>query len=244
MSANAGRSALAAWKRARRWYRCRQVLAAPVAAGAMAAGLAWALAGPGARTSPVPGLALVVAAGALGLAAKIIWPRQDPDRWARGAAGELATAEILSRLPSRRWVVVHDLALPGSRANVDHLVIGPTGVWVVDTKAYRARVEARRRRVLVGGVPLSTAAVRWEAEVASGMLGVTARPVIALHCRGLPRRGRSCDGVRVVPARRLVRRLKRGSRLRPCMDAHRVRDLAAVTRARFANLRPAGTHRV
>ena len=70
----------------------------------------------------------------------------------------------LERLPGRQWVVLHDLALPGSRANVDHLVIGPTGVWVVDTKAYRARLDVRWRSVLVGSVPLSTAAVRWEAE--------------------------------------------------------------------------------
>ena len=80
--------------------------------------------------------------------------------------------------------MLHDLALPGTRANVDHLVIGPTGVWVVDTKAYRARLDVRWRKVLVGGVPLSTAAVRWEAERVSEVLGVKARPVVAVHAQG------------------------------------------------------------
>jgi hypothetical protein len=37
-------------------------------------------------------------------------------------------------------VVFHDLAVPGSPANVDHLVIGPTGVFVIDSKRWRGRV--------------------------------------------------------------------------------------------------------
>ena len=90
---------------------------------------------------PLLGLAL-----GTGGAAMVLWPRYDPSRWARGAAGELATAALLEHLPGRQWVVLHDLALPGSRANVDHLVIGPTGVWVVDTKAYRARLDVRWRQ--------------------------------------------------------------------------------------------------
>ncbi len=130
-------------------------------------------------------------------------------------------------------MVLHDLGLPGSRANVDHLVIGPTGVWVVDTKAYRARLEARWRKVLVGSVPLSTAAVRWEAERVSGVLGVVARPIVAVHGRGLPRRGARCDGVRVVLATRLVRRLGRGRRLRPCLTAHQVAELGDLAESRF-----------
>ncbi|HXW79717.1 MAG TPA: nuclease-related domain-containing protein, partial [Acidimicrobiales bacterium] len=128
----------------------------------------------------------------------------------------------------------HDLAVPGSRANVDHLVIGPTGVWVVDTKAYRARVTARWGRVSVGGVPLSTAPVRWEASVVAEVLGRKTRPIIAIHARGLPRRGRRLDGVRVLPAERLVRRLRRGRYLWPSLRAGEVRKLAELAEARLA----------
>ena len=46
------------------------------------------------------------------------------------------------RLPARRWVGSARPRIPGSRANLDHLVIGPSGVWVVDTKATRSRVRA------------------------------------------------------------------------------------------------------
>jgi hypothetical protein len=231
-----GRSALVAWKLARRASRWHKVFAVPLGLGAAVAGLAWAGARVGALTVPSSGWPLLGMAGAMGLAAALMWPRQDPDRWARGAAGERATAEVLRRLPARRWAVMHDVALPGRRANVDHLVIGPTGVWVVDTKAYRARIQTGWCRVLVGGVPLSTVAVRWEAEVVSGVLGVNARPVVAVHGRGLPRRGRRCDGVRVLPARRLVRCLGRGRLLRPSLDARQVSDLAALAEARFARV--------
>jgi hypothetical protein len=44
--------------------------------------------------------------------------------WRRGAKGEQRTARRLRRL-GHGWTVFHDLAIPGSRANADHLVIGP-----------------------------------------------------------------------------------------------------------------------
>jgi len=231
----AGRSSLQAWKLERR-ARSRRLLlvVGPLALVAIVVVAYWVAAHVG-LAQLAPGLnwpVLGLALGAAGAAA-VLWPRHDPSRWARGAAGELATAALLEHLPGRHWVVLHDLALPGSRANVDHLVIGPTGVWVVDTKAYRARLEARWRKVLVGSAPLSTAAVRWEAERVSSMLGVEARPIVAVHARGLPRRGRRCSGVRVLPATRLLRRLARGRRLWPCLTARRVKELGELAEDQF-----------
>jgi hypothetical protein len=40
-------------------------------------------------------------------------------------------------------VVLHDRRIPGRRSNIDHLVIARSGVWVVDTKRYRGKVERR-----------------------------------------------------------------------------------------------------
>jgi hypothetical protein len=31
-------------------------------------------------------------------------------------------------------IVLHDLRVPGSRASIDHVVLAPSGVWVVDSK--------------------------------------------------------------------------------------------------------------
>jgi Nuclease-related domain len=149
------------------------------------------------------------------IAAVAAWwarPEPDPDRWRRGADGEAATAALLSRLPPR-WLVLNDLAVPGSRANIDHLVIGPTGVWVVDTKTTRARLRLRRGAVWAGDHAIETGSVAWEAEVVSGRLAVDAAPLIAVHGVGLRRRGKRSGGVRVVPAGGLIRRLRRGRRV-------------------------------
>lgn len=62
----------------------------------------------------------------------------------RGAVGEQVTARVLSQLPATSWTVLHDLHWPGRRfANVDHLVIGPPGVFVIDSKNWNGRVEVR-----------------------------------------------------------------------------------------------------
>lgn len=61
--------------------------------------------------------------------------RIQADNWAKGAEGERRTAEVLNALPAA-FVVLHDLHVPGSKANVDHLVIGPNGVFAVDSKAH------------------------------------------------------------------------------------------------------------
>lgn len=161
------------------------------------------------------GLGFWTAALALAVgAALVLWPGRDAGRWQRGAAGEVATAALLARLAPRAWVVFHDLALPGSSANIDHLAIGPTGVWVVDSKAFRSHVRWRRGRLWAGATEVPAHALRWETEVVSLALGAPARAVMAVHCpcrpfgRGLPRRGRRYGGVLVVRADRLVKRLK------------------------------------
>lgn len=60
--------------------------------------------------------------------------------YAKGAAGERATAEILASLPES-WIVLHDLRWPGrQRANIDHVAIGPTGVFVIDSKNWAGTV--------------------------------------------------------------------------------------------------------
>ena len=236
----AGASATARWKSERRSLRRRRALAVLLAGVALLAGAAAVLGDGGGPLGTSAGLPrrLLVATALVSAVGAMVAARQgaDPGRWARGAAGELGTAALLERLPRRRWVVLHDLRLPASKANVDHLVIGPTGVWVVDSKAYRAPLQAHWHKVLVGGaggaggvggvggvgalgalggasrvggVALDTSPVRWEAEVVSRLLGVHARPVVAVHGQGLPARGRRCGGVRVLPAARAVRRLKR-----------------------------------
>lgn len=70
--------------------------------------------------------------------------QQSAELWERGAEGERRTAEALSALPSETWTVFHDLRWPGRRyANVDHVVVGPPGVFVIDSKNWSGTVAIR-----------------------------------------------------------------------------------------------------
>lgn len=39
--------------------------------------------------------------------------------------------------------MLHDRRVPRTRGNIDHIVVAATGVWVIDAKQYRGRVEKR-----------------------------------------------------------------------------------------------------
>lgn len=66
------------------------------------------------------------------------------ERYERGADGEHATAEALAPLEAQGWVARHDVAWPARpRANIDHVVIGPGGVYVIDSKNWSGDVEVR-----------------------------------------------------------------------------------------------------
>jgi hypothetical protein len=64
----------------------------------------------------------------------------DAENWERGAEGEARTAQVLAGL-GPGWTVWHDLVWPGRKhANIDHLVIGPTGIFVVDSKHWSGAI--------------------------------------------------------------------------------------------------------
>lgn len=80
------------------------------------------------------GFALGVFGGAfIGL---YLWLRDDPPeyvaRWEWGADAERATARALRGLVRSGWFVVHDV--PCRLGNMDHVVIGPAGVFLLETK--------------------------------------------------------------------------------------------------------------
>jgi hypothetical protein len=120
---------LAAWTRTLAW-RAPLVAAAGLVAQVLAAQLG------------LPHAGLV----GLAVAALVGWrlrfrPSEQARTWQRGAAGEQHTARLLRRLTRDGFVVFHDLAVPGNtRANVDHVVIGPTGVFVIDSKQWTGSV--------------------------------------------------------------------------------------------------------
>lgn len=68
---------------------------------------------------------------------------QSTRAWERGAVGEDKLGRVLDGLSARSARVLHDRRIPGTRANIDHLVIGPGGVFVIDAKRYVGRPSLR-----------------------------------------------------------------------------------------------------
>lgn len=68
--------------------------------------------------------------------------------WDQGAVGEERVGGTLEQARTRGIEVLHDRAIPRSRANIDHLAITPSGVWVIDAKRY---LNGKLERRDVGG---------------------------------------------------------------------------------------------
>lgn len=68
---------------------------------------------------------------------------EKPTSYAKGADGEEAVGRTFARLTDEGFVVLHDRRKPGTKWNIDHVVVGPRGVYVVDAKNYKGRLEIR-----------------------------------------------------------------------------------------------------
>lgn len=75
--------------------------------------------------------------------AVIAGPKRSTEAWARGAEGEERIGALLTGAVGSDGVVLHDRRIPGRRANLDHVAIVRSGVWVVDAKNYRGALERR-----------------------------------------------------------------------------------------------------
>lgn len=103
-----------------------------------------------------------------GFVAKVIRAVTDEPQstraWAIGAAGEEKLVAELAKVPELR--ILNDRRVPGTRGNIDHIVIARAGVFVVDAKAHKGRIEIRDRgglfrtdyRLTVGGRDCSSLA--------------------------------------------------------------------------------------
>jgi hypothetical protein len=64
--------------------------------------------------------------------------KRDHGAWAQGAEGEEVVGEILEGLEADGWQVIHDVSF--GRGNIDHIVVGPGGLFTVETKSRRGRI--------------------------------------------------------------------------------------------------------
>jgi hypothetical protein len=84
---------------------------------------------------------------------------QSTKAWAKGSEGERLLAADLTKRVGDRAVLLHDRKIPGTRANIDHLAVAASGIWIIDAKNYKGKVEQRdvggwlktNRRLYVNG---------------------------------------------------------------------------------------------
>jgi hypothetical protein len=168
--------------------------------------------------------------------------------WATGAAGEEELAAHLARrCPDA--IVLHDRRMPGSRANIDHLAIAPSGVLVIDAKRHKGKIEVRKpffgdaklviagrdKTKLVAGLGRQAEAVRQATASFAPKVPVAAcfcflNPAGQAGGSGMPLlRTLNIDGHTLFYPRRLAKRLNQPGEL----DQERIRTLAETLAERF-----------
>jgi hypothetical protein len=116
------------------------------------------------------------------------------DRRDRGAEAEEHVGGLLDQLAG--WHVIHDVNT--GHGNVDHIVIGPAGVFTVETKSHPGPVRVAH----VHGATLRQAHAQRRA--VESITALKAEPLLVYSSAWVDRPMARRKGVRVVPARLLL----------------------------------------
>jgi Nuclease-related domain len=139
---------------------------------------------------------------------------------ARASSARRRTRRRLARLGTAGYLALHDRTIPGTDQVSDHLVVGPAGIYAVDSEIWDRRLPVRATR---GGKlfhgPRDQAArldhARWEAGQAARLIGaalgqpITARPAMVIYGPTVPWIVVRISGVDVFCGRRLRKYLRR-----------------------------------
>lgn len=137
------------------------------------------------------------------------------DRRDRGARAEEHVGGLLAELDPAEWRVIHDASL--GHGNVDHILIGPSGVFTVETKSHPGPVRVGR----VHGATLRQAQAQRDAveRITEGKV----EPLLVFSRAWVDRPGGRRKGVRVLPARMLLAHLRSRAKTLSRGDVERAR---------------------
>ena len=142
------------------------------------------------------------------------------------------TADCLAPLADIGFVLLHDRRLPGRRGNVDHVVVGPPGVFVVETKHLSGVVRVGRRLRCEGRRLDDALDQAWDEATAVDTVLDLPLPAVPLLCfpgAEVKRRWWSLpvvDGVWVGNGRSLVKYLRRQRPVLSDLEVDRLAELA------------------
>lgn len=184
---------------------------------------------------------MLAAVATLRMAISLWGARPTTESWRKGQEGEVRTGRALDALP-QGYIVLHDLRMPSSRANLDHVVIGPTGAFSVETKNYSSDVVIRRGVARCAGRSMDKVveqAKRQEQALAK-TLGCRVHPVVCVQGAVVRVQGLFStplvEGVRFCSGRRLVGVISGGNRR---FHAEEIDRLAALAEQRLGRAAPA-----
>lgn len=123
------------------------------------------------------------------------------DRQDRGASGEEHVGGLLDELADTGWKVIHDASF--GHGNIDHIVLGPAGVFSVETKSHPGPVRVRA----IHGAVLRQA--QDERETLEHIAGERVEPLVVFSRAWIDKPLTRRRSVRVLPARMLLGYLHR-----------------------------------
>ena len=169
------------------------------------------------------------------LVARVLGVHTDERAWRVGARGERIVADELGKL-GEGWSVLHDIAVGTRNANIDHVVVGPGGVFTVNAKFHAGKaVWVGGDTVLIDGhrQPYVRNA-RHEAARASRLLSaaygrqVPVTGIVAVLAQSWTVKAQPADGAVLVLRPSMVRRLVQT--LPVCSDSDEVDRLVMCAR--------------
>jgi Nuclease-related domain len=155
------------------------------------------------------------------------------ERHDRGATGEEQVGGLLDGLAGDGWHVIHDASL--GRGNVDHILIGPAGVFTVETKSHPGPVKVGR----VHGATLSQAQAQRKA--IERVTGERVEALIVFSRAWVDKPLARRKGVRVTTARMLAGYLERRPATLSQEQVEQARERVAVALREYRAQSPHAT---
>ncbi|MDX6742901.1 nuclease-related domain-containing protein [Actinocorallia sp. A-T 12471] len=164
------------------------------------------------------------------------------DRGYPVSAAERRTERQLRGLAKEGWRVLHARAVPRdgdgvSDGKIDHLVIGPTGVYAIDSETWDKRLPVRamsHTRLFHGPFEMKDRLdeARWEANQASRLLGkalatdIPVQPSVAIYGPAIPWRVMSVRNVDVYAGNQARKYLRKRPKVLTPEDVARIGEAA------------------
>lgn len=157
--------------------------------------------------------------------------------WRHLGASERRTERQLRGMRRNGYRALHARAIPGSDAQIDHLVVGPTGVYAVDSENWDKRMPLRamsHRKLFLGPFNQKERLdeARWEAdqahELISSALGtdVEVRPSLAVFGPTVPWNVLTIRNVDVYTGQRMRKYLKKQDKVLTEDEIERIHKIA------------------